>query len=193
MRKLLHKVRVPILIVAVIFAVYLVAIWLGYVPYSLALWVLYVAIPMALGLLVYFVRTLFWGEVSWDEAMGFAWLLVMAVFFFVGFPFGACILISGFFVEKISPLACLGVGVVVGVVVLVFTLGWLQWITPWLESRPQKVKGLCPACKSKKLMLVSVPREDNLARYPYRCFDCEWEGSAYEVWPELVKDQNKNK
>lgn len=189
MRKLLHKVRVPILIVAVIFAVYLVAIWLGYVPYSLALWVLYVAIPMALGLLVYFVRTLFWGEVSWDEAMGFAWLLVMAVFLFVGLPFGACMLISGFFVEKISPLACLGVAVVGGVLIL----GWFQWIDPWLESRPQKVKGLCPACKSKKLMLVRVPREDNLGQYAYRCFECEWEGSAYEVWPELLQDQDKNK
>ena len=166
----------------------MVARWLGYVPEFLVDWVL-VAIAMLLGLIIFCFRALLWGELSWDDAIESAWLLLIAAFFVVGLPFGACTLISAFIGGKISPLACLGVGIVGAVLII----GWLKWVDPWLESRPQKVKAPCPACKSKKLMLVRVPREDSSVRYIYRCFECEWEGSFDEVWPELVNDQNKNK
>jgi hypothetical protein len=182
MRGLLREIAVPAILIIGIFGVYLVALRLGYVPDALANFVI-IACVMVVGVVIFLVRALLWREVSWDKAIEQAWLLFIAAFFFVGIPFGACALLSSFFMSETSYSGCLGFGIVAGLL----GVGWTFWIDPWLESRPKKVKSPCPACSKWTLKLVKASTGEAYSwgepiyRYVYRCFDCGWEGHTFEA------------
>lgn len=181
MQKLLREIAVPTAIIVGIFGIYYLAFHFGYVPDTLVGYVM-MACMMVVGIIICVVRSIFWKETSWDQAIELAVFFSMSVFFIIGAPFGFYCFLSSLFSKKTNYPLCLGLGAITGFL----GICWFRWVDPWIELHFKWEKILCPACKKKKLKFVSEPTGDvnggGSAGYTfvYRCFDCGWKGYLNE-------------